>query len=630
VNSTIPLTTAYINLCTDLLLDNSHESVVRENEWRRGRVPADYARGVGTEPSKEAARRSLVSRLRERNGDARPHFVVCGSDALVYTLAEEIANSGHRIRLTVITPAEVKPDVPDFGDLRVRGVRLIRAERLDERTFREAGLAGATALALVMPDDMVNLHAALCARAVEGDLRLVVRMFNTGLGYGVKKLFTDCAVLSDAAMAAPAFIASALGEVAPTHFRYAGRTLFVARRGDVAADRVVLPLTVGAHVLPGDQTEQSPRDLVLAEGSGRNNAQVVAARRLARTGRRRRSLLGAGRAIRTALNRKLGIAVLATAAVTVLAGSLQAHLTGVHGVWRSVYVTLLTALGSSDVEPGHSPIAQAAQLVLAISGVALLPLITAAVVDGVVKTRLALNSNRVRGVHADHIVLVGLGNVGTRVLRQLIDLGVDVVAIDKKPDARGAQVAVQLGVPLIVADASREETLRAASIETCKALVVLSTDDAVNLQAALHARAVRSDLRVVLRLFDDDFARRVQDAFNINISRSVSRLCAPAFAAAMLEREVLATIPVDRHALMVAAVKVLAGSELDGAPLGQADRPESARVVAMSQADSGWVDWNADHRRVLSAGDEVVVVARRAGLRHLVEQATPPLENVAQ
>jgi Trk K+ transport system NAD-binding subunit len=147
----------------------------------------------------------------------------------------------------------------------------------------------------------------------------------------------------------------------------------------------------------------------------------------------------------------------------------------------------------------------------------------------------------------------------------------------------------------------------------------------VNLQAALHARAVRRDLRVVLRLFDDDFAYRIQDAFDITISRSVSRLCAPVFAAAMLEREVLATIPVDRHAVLVAAVKVLAGSTLDGALLSLADRPESARVIGMSAAGSDWVDWTPDYRRVLSAGDEVVVVARRAGLRVLLEEATPPL-----
>ncbi|MGX6603678.1 NAD-binding protein [Micromonosporaceae bacterium Da 78-11] len=592
---------------------------------------------MSAEPVKESPRRSLVSRLRERTDDGRPHFVVCGADALVYTLAEELANSGHRIRLTVIVPAQVRPGVPDFAGLQARGVRVIRDDRLDEAAFREAGLAGADALALVMPDDMVNLHAALCARAVEGDLRLLLRMFNTGLGDGVRRLFTDCAVLSDATMAAPAFVAASLGEVAPTHFRYAGRTLHVARRGDVPESSVVLSLTASngsgqVRVLPADPAAGAarPADLVLAEATGRPSGQTLTARRLARAGRRRRPLLSFGRAIRSALNRKLGIAVLIALAVTAISGTVLTRFDDVHGFWRSLYVTLLTAVGSSDVEVDRRPVAQGAQLVLTIAGVALLPLITAAVVDRVVQARLALNRGEITGVHSDHIVLVGLGNVGTRVLRQLHDLGLDVVAIDRSAEARGAKIAAQLGVPFIVGDAAREETLRAASIGACRALLVLSTDDAVNLQAALNARAVRPDLRVVLRLFDDDFARRVQAAFDINTSRSVSRLCAPAFAAAMLERDVLATIPVDRHALLVAAVKVLAGSALDGAALSRADRPESHRVIGMSAAGSRWVDWTADHRRVLGPGDEIVVVARRAGLRVLLDEATPPLDQPRQ
>jgi hypothetical protein len=221
--------------------------------------------------------------------------------------------------------------------------------------------------------------------------------------------------------------------------------------------------------------------------------------------------------------RRLLIAVLIALVITVAAGAVLTEYTGVHGVWESIYTTLLTVVGSSDVEPNRDPIAQAAQVVLTIAGVALLPLVTAAIVDGVVKTRLARDRGEVLGAHADHVVLVGLGNVGTRVLRQLLDLGVDVVAIDRAPDARGARVAEEHGVPLIVGDASRDEILRAASIDTCRSLLVVSTDDAVNLQAALHARAARPDLRVVLRLFDDDFARRVEQAFNIDISRSAGR-----------------------------------------------------------------------------------------------------------
>jgi Trk K+ transport system NAD-binding subunit len=264
--------------------------------------------------------------------------------------------------------------------------------------------------------------------------------------------------------------------------------------------------------------------------------------------------------------------------------------------------------------------------VLALAGVALLPLITAAVVEGMVNARLALSNGRVRRPDTDHIVLVGLGTVGTRVMRQLVDLGLEVVAIDRRADARGVEAAEQLGVPVIVGDAGREETLRSASVDTCKALVVLSTDDVTNLKAALNARAIRPDARVVLRLFDSDFARRVQTAFNINISRSVFRLVAPAFAAAMLDRDVVVTIPMDRHALLVASVRVMPGSPLDGGGLRAADRPLSVRVIGWSAADSEWVDWSPDLGRTLSAGDRVLVVARRAGLNTLLADATGPIE----
>jgi Trk K+ transport system NAD-binding subunit len=593
----------------------------------------DYDAIMTADSTREVIRRSLVSRLREglpRNGDNRPHLVVCGADPLIFTVAEELANAGHRVRLTVIVPPRLRPDVPDLAGL--RGVRVIRAARLDEHTFRSAGLAGADALALVMPDDVVNLHAALCAQAVEPDLRLVIRMFNTGLGYGVRRLFADCAVLSDAAMAAPAFVAAALGEVAPTHFRLPGRTLFVARRADVQPEHVICALTAAdgtgrVDVLPADPppAAQRPGDLVLAEATGRPAGQAVAAKRLVDARRRRRPFLAARRAVRAALSRKLGIAVMITLVVTAVSGAVLAQSAkGVDGFWKSIYVTLMTAVGSADVEMDRSGVAQAAQLILTIAGLALLPLITAAVVEGMVNARLALSNGRATVALEDHIVLVGLGSVGTRVLRQLLDLGLDVVAIDRKADASGAKVAERLGVPFIVGDAALEDTLRAASIATSQALVVLSTDDVTNLQAALNARAVRPDLRVVLRLFDDDFAQRVGTAFNIDISRSVSRLAAPAFAAAMLDRDVLATIPVDRHALLVAEVQVLGGSPLDGAALSGVDRPLSVRVIGMAAAGSEWIDWAPDPRRVLSAGDRVLIVARRAGLRALLEQASPP------
>ncbi|GIF09470.1 potassium transporter TrkA [Actinoplanes siamensis] len=520
--------------------------------------------------------------------------------------------------------------MPDLKVLEERGVELRQADRLDERAFRDAGLAGATALALVMPDDMVNLHAALCAREVEEKLRVVVRMFNTGLAGSVSRIFPDHVVLSDAEMAAPAFVAAALGEVAPTHFRHSDRTLYVAHRADVPDRRVMLTLATDAGgevaVLPEEPSPEDarPGDLVLAQAVGGSAEGDVTRRMLVRGARRRRPLAAFGRALRAALSRKLGVAVLITLVVTVLAGAVLNAWDGTdHNLWQSIYVTLMTAVGSSDVEEQRNAVAQAAQLVLTVAGLALLPLITAAVVDGMVNARLALGQGRPAGVLRDHIVLVGLGNVGTQVLRRLHDLGVRVVAIDRHAEARGVKSAQKRGIPVIVGDASREETLRAASIATCRALVVVSTNDPVNLQAALHARGIREDLRVVLRLFDDDFAQRIGSAFDISTSRSVSRLCAPVFAAALLERNVHASIPVDRHVLLVGTVTVRDGSPLDGAPLSEVEEAAQARVLGMSSADQEWTDWRPDPRRVLSRGDRILVVARQRALRALVELSKP-------
>lgn len=580
-------------------------------------MAADLPRASGP---RAAGPKSLVSRLLPRATDPRPHFVICGADQLVYTVAEELSNAGHRIRVTVIVPATLRSGVPDLTAL--RGVRVIRAERLDEQTFRDAGLTEATALGLVMPDDVTNLHAALCAQAVEPDLRLVIRMVNSGLGYGVRRLFADCAVLSDAAMAAPAFVAAALGEVAPTHVRLPGRTVHVTRRRDVRPEQVVCTLSAAdgagkTELLPTEPSAPRPDDLVLAEARGTALT--------ARPRRRRRPLTGLARAVRAAANRKLGIAAIVTLAVTAVSGTVLAVTAEEHGFWASIYVALMTVVGSSDVDLQKNPIGQAAQLVLTVSGVAMIPLITAAVVEGMVNARLALAGGRAAARLENHIVLVGLGSVGTRVLRQLVDLGVDVVAIDRRREAHGVKVAEQLRVPVIIGDAAVEETLRSASVETSRALVVLSTDDVTNLQAALNARSARPDLRVVLRLFDDDFAQRVQTAFNIAISRSVSRLAAPAFAGAMLDRDVIATIPVDRHALLVAGVRVGAGSALDGAALSGAEKDGSVRVIGLATGEDQWVDWSPDPRRVLNPDDRVVVVARRAGLRALTNQAATPV-----
>lgn len=577
------------------------------------------------------ARRAFETRLRDGLrpvGDTRPHYVVCGQDSLVVQLVQELLGNdpnGVNLRLTVIVPhLRHRDGGPDLRS--IRGVRLLRADRLDETTFRAAGLVGAAGLALLHQDDVGNIDAALCAQEVEPELRMVLRMFNMSLGYKIRQLFPDVAVLSDASMAAPAFVAAALGEVAPTHFRYGGRTLYVAPRADVHPDQVVCALA-DTHdpshpvVLP---TDPAVADLVLAAATGQAGADLADQRRsqwLRRRRRRRKSVLL--RAVRSFATRKIGIATLTVLGVVLVLGFLL-HYIEDQSLGNALYVTLVTAVAGADPDVEKGAAAQALQVVLNIAGLALIPLITASVVDGIVKARLALDAGALPSERSGHVVVVGLGNVGTRVMYQLHDLGIDVVAIDKDPEARGTVVARRLNVPLIIGDAAREETLETASVANCQALVVVSTDDVSNLQAALNARTLNPDLRVVLRLYDGDFAQRIQKTYAIDVSRSVSYLAAPSFAAALLNRAVIATIPVDRHALLVAEVSVAAGSALAGRELRTVGTSAGVRVIALTRAGQGRIEWTLPPEHQLRPGDRLTVVVRRAGLNRLLREASTP------
>src|SRR5260370_26363962 len=128
---------------------------------------------------------------------------------------------------------------------RLPGVRLIERFELDHQAFLAADVPNARGIALLHQDDLGNFHAALRAQELNADLRLVVAIFNTSLGERIRTFFTDCAVLSESSMAAPSFIAAALGEPTPSHVRLAGRTLYLARREDAHRAQVICGVASG-------------------------------------------------------------------------------------------------------------------------------------------------------------------------------------------------------------------------------------------------------------------------------------------------------------------------------------------------------------------------------------------------
>jgi Trk K+ transport system NAD-binding subunit len=203
---------------------------------------------------------------------------------------------------------------------------------------------------------------------------------------------------------------------------------------------------------------------------------------------------------------------------------------------------------------------------------------------------------------------------------QLHDLGIEVVGVDKSADATGIPLAENLGIHVVIGETHREETLRAAGIATCQALVTVTDSDIANLETALNARALAASPRIVLRLYDDDLAARVQETIGNAVSRSTSYLAAPAFAAAVLDHQVLHTIAVGRHVLLLAEVAADDGSGLTGQALAALHQPGLLRVIALRTGGGDNVDWSPIPDYVLRDGDRVLVLATRAGLSGLLRR----------
>jgi Trk K+ transport system NAD-binding subunit len=109
------------------------------------------------------------------------------------------------------------------------------------------------------------------------------------------------------------------------------------------------------------------------------------------------------------------------------------------------------------------------------------------------------------------------------------------------------------------------------------------------------------------------------------VSRSVSYLAAPTFAAAMLEHKVLRTIAVGRHVLLIADVRVEPGAGIAGLPLAVLERDRLARVLALQSRGELRYDWSPRRSRHLEPGDRIIVLATRAGLSTFLADKRPPV-----
>lgn len=150
-------------------------------------------------------------------------------------------------------------------------------------------------------------------------------------------------------------------------------------------------------------------------------------------------------------------------------------------------------------------------IVIMVVGVGLLFYTAGAVIEQLFILRTERRAARVMRMAThmrDHVILCGLGRVGTGTLRALEYRGVDVVVIEA--DGEAAQSARDEGILVIEGDATHNDALQAAGIRRARALVACVTDDADNLVIVLSARSLAPDLHIVSRASEFEFEEKLR------------------------------------------------------------------------------------------------------------------------
>jgi Trk K+ transport system NAD-binding subunit len=555
-------------------------------------------------------------------------------------------------------PAVVVDTICQPGDARLQGVRLVCGDCRQRAVLEEAGVRDARGVLILTGDDLLNISATLMVRALNPDVRIVLRMFNQNLigrlGHAIKNVYG----LSTSLLTAPILAMTALTGQGLGAFRVEGQT--DGRRqvaeisvgpGSELRERAVAEVTTARDILvlahlPADGPARYLLDVDPAARLRPGDRLVVCGERhtlvplLASAGESedidlrwagwlRRNARVVARTFRQ-IDRAVLICTLVL--VFVLAVSTVVLRVGLddYTVPRALLRAVSLMATGGDIHGEELKDERFDWIKVYVSGLRLVGMVltaafTAIVTRFLVQARLSGALEWRRIPDSGHVVVCGLTPVGFRTVEELLGLGERVVVIELDADNRFVATARRLGAAVIIGDATVGEVLRQARAATARSVVAAMHNDLVNLEVALLAREINARQRVVLLLSDTQLAQMLREAANIRLAVSVPALAAPAFLAGLFGDRVGSIFLVRDRLLAVLDLLVQADdASIAGQPVRAVAMDYRLLPVAVLPAQGPPPPRLLDAR--LAAGDRLVAIIALPDLGPLLRRQPAPAD----
>ena len=200
----------------------------------------------------------------------------------------------------------------------------------------------------------------------------------------------------------------------------------------------------------------------------------------------------------------------------------------------SLYFVIVTAasVGYGDINLATSnAVSKLAGIFLIIISTISIWMIFSLTIDMLLKKRIQHAMGRKKYNFKNHVIVCGLGRLGYFIVEQLLKNGEKVIVIEQNENSNYIDYFRQLGAEVYVGDARLPKVMNDVNVIKAKALISVISNDSLNLEIGLNARSQHVNVKLILRIFDDQMAEKIKSYLKIYHTLSASSIADDIFFA---------------------------------------------------------------------------------------------------
>jgi len=302
-------------------------------------------------------------------------------------------------------------------------------------------------------------------------------------------------------------------------------------------------------------------------------------------------------------------------------GTIVFHLLEGWSILDSLYVTAqtVTTVGFGDLTP-RTLAGRAFATIFMMVGVGIVLYALTSTMQSIVHSELLARYGRSRKMSKlrDHFIICGAGRVGSHLMRSL--QGGDGTFIVIESDPKKVEQLMDMGIAVLVRDATLEESLREAGVEHARGLASCLPDDADNVYVVLIARDLNPNIHIVARAAEEQAeskliragANRVVAPTIIGGHRMAMALTKPAVGD-FLDSLTANDLELGFEQLEVQSISSLVGRKLSETVI----RSELNIVIVSIRRDDGKIVFNPSADTKIETGDMLIAIGNAESLTRL-------------